>query len=293
VPPFPTPLPLWLALLLKRQRRANILPPPWLNPEALSAILDIEVDNEDLFSPPPPLPAPTTLPSDIYLDRTALELSSPFLPSSTSNAAPDALPYHWLELSHMLLSHASDDFEEPDTVRGLLRDLKEVRMAKLRKGLRVLDAGAGVQMNGVGALEIAESRSFIAAVIDGLRYMFTCHSVSNGLLTAIIGKSVLRENRRARKETPKMPRMAMLRAQSTTKTMTCYDKIPHIALFPSSPLIVVNSAFLSCLHTAQSIVALSLQQKFMSPSPAACGSSRHVHKYNIMMKDFPHPMPSS
>jgi len=70
----------------------------------------------------------------------------------------------------MLLSHASDDFEEPDTVRGLLRDLREVRMAKLRKGLKVLDAGAGVQMNGVGALEIAESRSFIAAVIDGLRY---------------------------------------------------------------------------------------------------------------------------
>ncbi|THY48247.1 GINS complex, PSF2 component [Aureobasidium pullulans] len=168
-PPFPTPLPLWLALLLKRQRRANILPPPWLNPEALSAILDIEVDHEDTFSPPPTLPPPKTLPSDLYLDQTALEMSSPFLPSSTSNAAPDALPYHWLELSHMLLSHASDDFEEPDTVRRLLRDLKEVRMAKLRKGVKVLDAGAGVQMNGVGALEIAESRSFISGVVDGLR----------------------------------------------------------------------------------------------------------------------------
>jgi hypothetical protein len=222
-------------LLLKRQRRANILPPPWLNPEALSAILDIEVDNEDLFSPPPPLPASTTLPSDIYLDRTALEVSAPFLPSSTSNAVPDALPYHWLELSHMLLSHASDDFQEPDTVRGLLRDLKEVRMAKLRKGLRVLDAGAGVQMNGVGALEIAESRTFIAGVIDGLRYMPIYHNISNTLLTAITGKSVLRENRHVRKETPKMPRMAMQRARSTTKTMTCYDKIPHIA-FPSSSL---------------------------------------------------------
>jgi hypothetical protein len=216
-------------LLLKRQRRANILPPPWLNPEALSAILDIEIDNEDLFSPPPPLPEPTTLPSDVYLDRTALEVSAPFLPSSTSNAVPDALPYHWLELSHMLLSHASDDFEEPDAVRGLLRDLKEVRMAKLRKGLRVLDAGAGVQMNGVGALEIAESRTFIAGVIDGLRYPNVYHNLSSEMLTAIAEKLVLRENRHARKETPKMPRMAMQRAQSTTKTMTCYDKIPHIA----------------------------------------------------------------
>lgn len=230
IPPFPTPLPLWLALLLKRQRRANILPPPWLNPEALSAILDIEVDNEDLFSPPPPLPAAKTLPSDQYLDQTALEVSAPFLPSSTSNALPDALPYHWLELSHMLLSHASDDFEEADTVRRLLRDLKEVRMAKLRKGFRVLEAGAGVQMNGVGALEIAESRSFIAGVVDGLRYQIAFQSHSTSLLTTILGKLVLRENRRARRGMQKMPRMAMLRAQSMIKTTTCYDKIPHIAL---------------------------------------------------------------
>lgn len=168
-PPFPTTLPLWLALLLKRQRRANILPPPWLNPQALSAILDIEIDHEEAFSPPPPLSAPKTLPSDQYIDVTALEMSSPFLQSSTSSAAPDALPYHWLELSHLLLTHASDDFDEPDTVRRLLRDLKEVRMAKLRKGVKVLDGGAGIQMNGVGALEIAESRSFIAGVVDGLR----------------------------------------------------------------------------------------------------------------------------
>jgi hypothetical protein len=129
----------------------------------------------------------------------------------------------------MLLSHASDDFEEPDTVRGLLRDLKEVRMAKLRKGLRVLDAGAGVQMNGVGALEIAESRTFIAGVIDGLRYPNAYHDPSGEMLTAITEKLVLRENKHVRKETPKMPRMAMQRARSTTKTMTCYDKIPHIA----------------------------------------------------------------
>jgi hypothetical protein len=223
-------------LLLKRQRRANILPPPWLNPDALSAILDIEVDNEHLFSPPPPLPAAKTLPSDQYLDQTALEVSAPFLPSSTSNAEPDALPYHWLELSHMLLSHASDDFEEPDTVRGLLRDLKEVRMAKLRKGIRVLEAGAGVQMNGVGALEIAESRSFISGVVDGLRYPISYDSHLESLLTTTSGELVLRENRRGRRETQKMPRTATLQAQSTIKTTTCYDKIPHIALFSFLPL---------------------------------------------------------
>lgn len=69
----------------------------------------------------------------------------------------------------MLLAAAPDDFEDPDTVRRLLRDLREVRMAKLRKGVKVLDAGGGVQMNGVGGMEIAECRNFITGVVDGLR----------------------------------------------------------------------------------------------------------------------------
>jgi len=61
-PPFPTPLPLWLALLLKKQRRANITPPPWLSVEALTQILDFETDERtaELFSPSPNLPPATT-----------------------------------------------------------------------------------------------------------------------------------------------------------------------------------------------------------------------------------------
>lgn len=68
-----------------------------------------------------------------------------------------------------MLTHAADDFDDPDTVRRLLRDLREVRMSKLRKGFKVLDAGAGVKMNGVGGMEIAEVRGFVGGVVDGLR----------------------------------------------------------------------------------------------------------------------------
>lgn len=98
-----------------------------------------------------------------------MEPSAPFLESGTQDAQRNALPYHWLEMAHLLLSHAGEDFEDADSVRRLVRDLREVRMAKLRKGIRVLDAGAGVQMNGVGAMEIAESRGLIGEVVDGLR----------------------------------------------------------------------------------------------------------------------------
>lgn len=174
-PPFPVPLPLWLALLLKKQRRANISPPPWLSVDALTHILDFETDERtaEVFSPSPNLRDPNSQPpleGDQYLTHDALEMSPPFLKdAATSRAQPDALPYHWLELGHLLLTHAADDFDDPDAVRKLLRDLREVRMSKLRKGFRVLDAGAGVKMNGVGGMEVAEVRGFVGGVVDGLR----------------------------------------------------------------------------------------------------------------------------
>jgi GINS complex subunit 2 len=71
----------------------------------------------------------------------------------------------------MLLEAASDDFEDPDNVRKLLRGLREVRMAKLRSGVEVLDAGGGVKMNGVGGMEVGEGRAFVTGVLDGLRYI--------------------------------------------------------------------------------------------------------------------------
>lgn len=69
----------------------------------------------------------------------------------------------------MLLEAASDDIAEPDTVRRLMRDLREVRMAKMRAGVGVLEGGSEVNMNGVGGMEVAEGRAFILGVVDGLR----------------------------------------------------------------------------------------------------------------------------
>ncbi|KAF1810179.1 DNA replication complex GINS protein PSF2 [Eremomyces bilateralis CBS 781.70] len=159
-PPRRTDIPLWLALLLKRQNRANIVPPPWLLPASLANILDVETEMTEAFSSPPPLP-PSAKGSE--------PISPPFQPSCTADASAHALPYHWLEVGEVLLDAASDDFEEPDLVRRLIRDIREVRLSKLRAGVEVLDAGGGVQMNGVGGLEVAEGRAFIGGVIDNLR----------------------------------------------------------------------------------------------------------------------------
>ncbi|KAI9839315.1 MAG: DNA replication protein psf2 [Sarea resinae] len=161
-PPRRAPLPLWLALLLKRQRRANILPPPWLHPSSLETVLRLETEvTGDAFSPPPPLPP--------LKDDTTDAVSAPFLASSTVDAPPDALPYHWMEMGEMLLESAADDLVDADAVRRLMRDLREVRMAKMRKGVAVLDGGGVVGLKGVGGMEVAEGRAFIGGVVDGLR----------------------------------------------------------------------------------------------------------------------------
>ncbi|KAJ5569655.1 uncharacterized protein N7459_009085 [Penicillium hispanicum] len=190
VPPRRASLPLWLALLLKRQRRANIMPPAWLHPEALSLILEVESQHQDYknaFSPPPPLPGQPSV-RDHGVEATARPqytpdgnryyASPPFLPqniaqTTISSRDMPALPFHWVEVGNMLLDAASDDLVDPDQVRRLLKDLREVRMAKMRSGVDVLDAaatgGGGVALTGVGAMEMGEERGFLAGVVDNLR----------------------------------------------------------------------------------------------------------------------------
>lgn len=219
-----------MALLLKRQKRANISPPPWLSVEGLSQILDFETDERTagLFSPSPALQAPRGASSDFdeYLSHSALEFSPPFLEnSSTNRAQDDALPYHWLELGHLLLTHAADDFDDAETVRRLLRDLREVRMSKLRKGFKVLDAGAGVKLDGVGGMEIAEVRGFVGGVVDGLRLVsLTVFRVYEALMT-FAGGSTAHEKNHEENASPKIKKMESAAAVIKMTTTTCsYDR---------------------------------------------------------------------
>lgn len=98
-------------------------------------------------------------------------LSPPFLPSCIASSPSGALPYHWFELAEMLLTHASDDVPSASEVRSLLRDLQEVRAAKMRSSTAQLDRGVDgvMSLRGVGAMELAESRGFVTAVVEGVR----------------------------------------------------------------------------------------------------------------------------
>ncbi|KAM0457287.1 hypothetical protein ACHAPV_003195 [Trichoderma viride] len=174
-PPHRADLPFWLAILLKKQRRANIVPPAWLHPESLREIVTYEtaVDVKD-WAPPPPPPVRAdgrgnSTRINPYQDDVIL--SPPFLPSCTSSAPAGALPYHWFEFAEMLLAHASDDIPSASEVRSLLRDLQEARAAKMRSKVTHPEShGEGVtSLRGVGAMELAESRGFVTGVAEGIR----------------------------------------------------------------------------------------------------------------------------
>lgn len=94
----------------------------------------------------------------------------------------------------MLLDVASDDLVEADQIRRLIRDLREVRLAKMRIQVEGLDAtavggGDGLPLTGVGAMEIGESRGFMSGVAETFRYVsilcpwenFNCEQVFRAL----------------------------------------------------------------------------------------------------------------
>lgn len=142
------------------------MPPPWLYTEPLQEILELEtVHYADSF-------APAQRPPQIKQTDAAgrpFTASAPFLASCTANAPPNALPYHWFEVAELILDAAADDVSDADGVRQLLRDLREVRLAKMRRSIGVVSGEHGVRLDGMGAMEVSESRGLITGLIDGLR----------------------------------------------------------------------------------------------------------------------------
>lgn len=119
-PPSKAKIPLWMAVNLKLKKKCHIIPPQWLSVEHLQDRLAQEVANPDAFSD---------------------------------------LPFRFTEISKVLLDVASDDLENPDQIRTLLKDLREARQAKSREGLRHLDHSE-LGLTGLTSMEINEIRPF-------------------------------------------------------------------------------------------------------------------------------------
>lgn len=126
-------VPLWVAIILKKQSRCNIIAPTWLSEDSLKAAYEAEASNMTRFS--------------------------------------NKLPWEWIEVGELVLTSAPDDLAcPPHIIRNLLRDIREIRQAKVRAGLKSLDP-TYMQIDNVGAMELNEIRQFVTMTMNELRVL--------------------------------------------------------------------------------------------------------------------------
>jgi GINS complex subunit 2 len=133
-PSMPVSVPLWLAVNLKQQQRCRIQPPDWLSVEKLVQTKQDE-SNSELFTP---------MPSE-----------------------------HYIEISTLLLNNASDDIPQPDEVRALIKDIIDLRTAKLRRSIDMVisqQAQYG-KVDNLTMMEINSIRSFLTQSLDQLHLL--------------------------------------------------------------------------------------------------------------------------
>ncbi|GAA95490.1 uncharacterized protein L969DRAFT_92622 [Mixia osmundae IAM 14324] len=118
-PPRRARIPLWLAVTLKRKRKCRIVAPPWMLLEKLEELL--------------------------REDTTSLGFS--------------ALPFCYMEISRVLLEVASDDIPDAARIRMILKDLREVRQSKTRRGVEAINT-THLEMTNISQLELNEIRPF-------------------------------------------------------------------------------------------------------------------------------------
>lgn len=93
---MPCDVPLWLAITLRKRGKCVIKMPEWMSADSLEQLVEHEK-------------------------------SRPMLGS---------LPFHFMEIAHLLLTSANEDIQAPDRVLALLQDLEKIRMDRVRIGNR-------------------------------------------------------------------------------------------------------------------------------------------------------------
>ncbi|KAI0033755.1 hypothetical protein K488DRAFT_84600 [Vararia minispora EC-137] len=129
-PPNKAKVPLWMAMNLKLKKKCHIVAPDWLSVEYLQDKL-LQETNAEGFS---------------------------------------ALPLRFAEMSKVLLDVAAEDIPNSDKVRSLLKDIREVRQAKSRDGLKKIDH-IELSLANLCAMEINEIRPFYTRAMDVLTHL--------------------------------------------------------------------------------------------------------------------------
>ena len=123
---FPCEVPLWLAITLRKRGKCTIAVPEWMSVRSLEQNIANE-RNQSTF---------------------------------------EKLPFHYREISQLLLNHAREDIQSADRVQVLLQDLENIRMDRARMGILNMaelvneNAMFSVGLPNIGAIEILSIRRF-------------------------------------------------------------------------------------------------------------------------------------
>jgi GINS complex subunit 2 len=135
VPAYPTAVPLWFALLLKQRQRCRIIPPAWLQQEALQATIQAERDQPLQF---------------------------------------EALHDHYFEMATSLLRHAPEDIPNSEKVRTLLEDLWALRNTKVREQISsLLESASTLKATNMSRMEINVWRNTLTLSMDHFHSLST------------------------------------------------------------------------------------------------------------------------
>eukprot|EP00741_Cyanophora_paradoxa_P004810 tig00000829_g4667.t1 len=128
-PQVPVKVPLWLAIHLKKRSKCKLIPPPWLTRDALSRMLESEKQVEGMLC---------------------------------------NIDFNYLEIGILILANAADDVSESEAVRGLLKDIEEVRGEKIRRLLlHSIDEGTvALKINEISSMELNTMRQFLGLTLQ-------------------------------------------------------------------------------------------------------------------------------
>lgn len=146
-PGLPLDVPLWLAISLKQRQKCQIHPPDWLEIEKLESIKEEEINNEFFVK----------------------------LPN-----------LHFREVAHLLLMNAADNIPNADQIRTLVKDIWDIRAAKLRSNIDkfVKLQARHARLDNLTQMEINTVRPFLTSALDHLHNLQTTQSVVERNITS-------------------------------------------------------------------------------------------------------------
>ncbi|KAL4221382.1 DNA replication complex GINS protein PSF2 [Mactra antiquata] len=139
---MPMEVPLWMAVNLKQRQKARIRPPEWMDVEKLQEKKQEETDSKFF----------TEMPCK-----------------------------HYMELTQLLLKYAIDDIPHADETRTLIKDIWDLRMAKLRSSVDtfVKSDATHAKLLHLTLMELNTVRPFLTKALDQLHVLRT--NISGGV----------------------------------------------------------------------------------------------------------------